>query len=103
MTMHRRNSRSLHRGGPSTREEVNPNAYITNLTDCMLVLVLGLLVAIVAYYGIDLTESDAKSDEIVGIEVNLDEDDDGSVDSRYQQTGTVYHDEQTDSYYMLPD
>ena len=59
-------ARSKHAG-----EDVNPNAYITSIADCMLVLVLGLLVALIARYNVDLQQAPVDEDEIIGVEVNL--------------------------------
>lgn len=86
-------------------EEVNPNAYLTNIADCMMVLVLGFLVAIVARYGLDLQApvEEEEEDKITGIEVNLDQNGDGTIDDDYKQTGTVYYDEKTGLYYLVQD
>lgn len=81
-------------------EDVNPNEYIGNLSDCMLVLLLGMIVALVAYYNVDLTQT-TDPDEIVGVQVNLDEDKDGLIDGGYQKRGSVYYDERTGDYYYV--
>ena len=60
-------------------EDVNPNEYIVNIADCMLVLLLGMVVALISYYNVDLTQSSASNDEIIGIEVNMDENGDAVV------------------------
>ena len=105
--MMRRNSLSL--SVASTRaveEDVNPNSYITNIADCMLVLVLGLLVALVTRYGVDLSATDPVATEdrdLVGLEVDLDADHDGVVDGNYEARGTVYYDKATGNYYMVTD
>jgi len=97
--MRRRYGRSLRRTA-ALSEDVNPNAYITNIADCMLVLVLGLLVALISYYRIDLQQQE-KEDDIIGIEVNLDANSDGEVDNNYEQAGTVYYDSETGQYYLV--
>ena len=84
-------------------EDVNPNSYINNIADCMLVLMLGFLVALVARYGLDLhvpaeTEDDAK---MTGIEVSLDQDGDGVIDDNYVRRGEAYYDESTGNYYFV--
>ena len=85
-------------------EDVNPNAYVVNVADCMLVLVLGMLVALVSHYGVDLTQQNTReNEEIIGIEVNMDENDDGEIDGSYEPQGTVYYDAETDSYYFVAD
>ncbi|MGI6217717.1 MAG: DUF2149 domain-containing protein [Coriobacteriales bacterium] len=99
--MIRRSRRSLNRGNPQNEEDVNPNSYVTNLADCMLVLAVGLLVALVSNYGLDLTSQTQQQEQVTGIEVNMDEDQDGQIDDSYEQAGTVYYDETTGKYYMV--
>ena len=99
--MRRRYSRSLMRTGTEAGEDVNPNAYITNVGDCMLVLVLGLLVALIARFNINLQEIPEEKPEIVGIEVNMDENEDGVIDDGYAKRGSVYYDEESGNYYFV--
>lgn len=80
-------------------EDVNPNAYITNIADCMLVLVLGLLVALITKYNVDLQQ--APVDEMTGIKVNMDQNSDGIIDDAYEQRGSVYYDKESGDYYLL--
>lgn len=98
----RKNSRSLGRSYGGAEEDVNPNSYVTNLSDCMLVVAVGLLVALVGHYGVDLN-SGGESEEIVGTEIVMDEDGDGVVDENFVKAGSVYYDESTGEYYMVYD
>ena len=84
-------------------EDVNPNEYIVNIADCMLVLLLGMIVALISYYNVDLTQSSGSSDEIIGIEVNRDKNDDNIIDEGYKRHGEVYYDEATGNYYFVSD
>lgn len=100
--MRRKHTRSLNRGaGRVAEEDVDPMAHLVNITDCMLVLAVGLLVALVALYGIDL-ENPEEEDEVIGIEVEMDADGDGEVDDYYEQVGEVYQSPDGD-YYMVAD
>ena len=83
-------------------EDVNPNSYMVNIADCMLVLLLGTLVALISYYNVDLTKPPV-TDEIIGIEMNMDQDGDGVIDAGFTPKGTVYVDESTGEYYMVAD
>ncbi|MBQ9067576.1 MAG: hypothetical protein IJ131_00745 [Eggerthellaceae bacterium] len=99
----RRHGRALARS-QATEEDVNPSANVVNIADCMLVLMLGILVALISHYGLDLTQPMQPVDEnedIVGIEVNLDADDDGEIDSGYERQGVVYYDPATERYYFV--
>ena len=94
----RKHSMSLHRETGTVEEDVNPNSYLTNLADCMLVMSVGLLVALVAHYGVDLHQ---EQEQIVGSEVNMDADGDGEIDGGYEEAGRVYRDPATGKYYMV--
>lgn len=96
--LRRRHGVSLSRNSVET-EDVNPNSYIVNLSDCMLVLMLGLIVALISYYNIDLTQTPAE--EIIGIEVNMDENQDGIIDDGYEKRGSVYYDSSSGEYYFV--
>ena len=95
----RKSTRSLRRDIVRVEEDVDPNSHLTNIADCMLVVAVGLLVALVAHYGLDLQQDPST----VGTQVVMDQDQDGEIDSNYTQTGTVYYDETTGKYYMVND
>lgn len=96
----RKHSTSLHRATGTVEEDVNPNSYLTNLADCMLVMTVGFLVALVTYYGIDL-QVDDEEEQLTGLEVVMDADGDGLIDDEYKKTGSVYYDSTTGKYYMV--
>ncbi|MCR5846276.1 MAG: hypothetical protein K6G78_06925 [bacterium] len=97
----RRHGTSLNRTRGASGEDVNPSAYITNIADCMLVLALGLLVALIARFDLQLDQQ--PEEQIIGIEVNMDADNDGVIDEGYEQKGEVYYDSATGKYYMVQD
>lgn len=84
-------------------EDVNPNSYLSSMADCMLVLILGLLVALIARYNVDLQQAPVDEDAVIGVEVNLDENDDGLVDDSFEERGSVYYDGETGKYYFVTD
>ena len=98
--MRRRHSRSLMEQA-SVEEDVNPSTYIINIADCMLVLVLGLLVALITRYKLDLNQ--VQVDDIIGIEISMDADQDGQVDDTYEERGSVYYDKESGKYYYVAD
>jgi hypothetical protein len=83
-------------------EDVDPNAYPTNIADCMLVLMLGAVVALITYYNVDLS-AQQEDRETVGIEVNMDANEDGVIDDQYEESGRVYYDSSTGNYYFVAD
>lgn len=96
--MRRRHTRSLI-GDYSAEEDVNPNSYITNIADCMLVLVLGFLVALITRYNIDLNK--VNPEDIIGVEIAMDADQDGKVDENYERRGSVYYDKESGNFYYV--
>ena len=94
----RKHSASLLRASSTVEEDVNPNSYLTNLADCMLVMSVGLLVALVAHYGVDLQTPDESTS---GQEVSMDADGDGQIDDSFEEAGKVYRDSATGKYYMV--
>ena len=98
--MRRKYSRSLMEQA-SVEEDVNPSTYIINIADCMLVLVLGLLVALITRYKLDLNQ--VPVDDIIGIEISMDADQDGQVDDTYEERGSVYYDKESGKYYYVAD
>lgn len=83
-------------------EDVNPNAYIINIADCMLVLMLGFLVALITRYGVDLNQVvKPETDDITGIEVVMDANQDGEIDDTFEQRGSVYYDSESGKYYFV--
>ncbi len=102
--LRRHHSISLNRVGATSSSmgiggsDVDPNSSLTNIADCMLVLMLGFLVALVARYNIDLVPQE---DKVTGIEVNMDADGDGMIDENYTNAGNVYYDSATGNYYLV--
>ncbi|NGM16812.1 DUF2149 domain-containing protein [Eggerthellaceae bacterium zg-893] len=84
-------------------EDVNPQAYIVNLADCMLVLACGFLVALVGAYNIQLTSVE-ELDQAAMAEVDPESLEqglaDGSAGNYYQDVGNVYRDPSTGIYYL---
>ena len=84
-------------------EDVNPNAYLTNLSDCMLVLAVGFIVALIVAWNVELP------DITVLDEANLTEVDDverieqavTEEGSSYNKVGEVYQDPVTGKTYVL--
>ena len=98
--MRRRHSVSLARN-QVVDEDVNPTAYMFNIADCMLVLTLGFLVALITRYNIDLNEIPIQTEDIIGIEVAMDADQDGEVDDTFEERGAVYYDKSSGKYYFV--
>ena len=80
----------------------NPMAYLTNLVDVMLVFACGLMMAIVMFWNIDLSNIDIMKEEQLKEIENPDEVvQDDSVSSDYKQKGVVYQDPETGKMYLI--
>ncbi len=83
-------------------EDVNPAAYIVNLADCMLVLACGFMVALMAFWNIDI--SSAEKVEEADLEEVQPEDAESEIQnggSSYEQAGTAYRDPKTGKVYIV--
>ena len=86
-------------------EDVNPSAYIVNLADCMLVLACGFMVALMAYWNIDLrTVEDLDADDLQDVTDSVDESTiTGTGNSSYVEAGKAYQDPKTGKVYIIAD
>lgn len=105
---------SQKRARSSASEDINPMNYMSNLSDAMLVLAVGIMLALVAAWEVDITAvaSNSKSQDLEG-EVEIVEDveslhtsSDGNgtsiEDYGLIEYGTVYIDE-NGNYYVIGD
>ena len=100
MSRHFRQRRFGGRG--AVGEDVNPSAYIVNLADCMLVLALGVIVALVSYYNVDLTGvSKLKEEDMKPIDPQTLPEEIGEGGTYYVEAGTVYMDPNTGQLYIV--
>ncbi len=85
-------------------EDVNPNSYITNLADCMLVMACGLMVALISAWNVTLPNVSEVYQTEEMREVEDLEELEGEVQSggdTYTELGKVYQDPQTGQMYMI--
>ena len=107
--MSRRKGRINHRlsGGSSLRggEDVNPMNYISNLSDAMLVLAMGIMVALVLHWNVDLEskkEEAQQQQEQQAVSFQDDElESQEKVPENATQAGQVFYDSATDTYYIV--
>lgn len=85
--------------------DVDPMSNVANLVDCMLVFMLGLIIALVAYWNVALPDKElvqlSKKDleEVQDIQQVMSQI--TSSESVYEELGTVYRDPFTNKLYML--
>ena len=85
---------------------VNPMDGLGNLADAMLVLAVGIMLALVLNWKLDLTAVSAEP-EATDEPIAISEDDMRSTDAdaldaeALQRVGTLYYDEETGTYYAI--
>lgn len=84
-------------------ESANPMDGIANMSDVMLVLACGLMMAIIMFWNVDLkaTVKTVEEQEITDSEKVQMIDDEGNVKGEYESKGRVYEDPETGKLYMV--
>ena len=107
--MSRRNVRRGRRRFRET-EDLNPMSYLSNLSDVMLILAVGIMLALVLHWNVNLEVEDPAAEETVeesGTEVTTFQNDEltdtQEVPDTAQPMGTVLYDPTTGTYYVVED
>ena len=81
----------------------DPMESMGNLMDVMLVFACGLMIALIARYNVDLTQStqDVRGMEPVEAEVGVAQESMESSDSHYAEVGVMYRDVDTGELYVV--
>ena len=107
-------------------EEVNPMNYLSNLSDVMLIFAVGMMVALIMHWGVDVSvadtladvDADTRESEAYAEYEEIDptsaaeftEEDRqrmkdnavaGEIGDGMEKTGEVYYDANTDTYYIV--
>ena len=83
-------------------EDVNPMESTSSMSDAMLVLAVGMMLAVVINWNVDINQN--KMQEIDDPEsVNSDQITDEGGTENLTEKGTVYYDENTGKYYVKVD
>lgn len=93
-------------GSFDRREEVNPMATVANLVDAMLVLAVGIMLALIVSWNLNISEAGRVNDKANKEDAVSDftEDDIDSTETpsdNLEKQGTVYYDPETDKYYVI--
>ena len=87
----------------SSDELDDPMSSMGNLMDLMLVFACGLMIALVANYGVELNSTDPDIGVMEAFDAELEEVNQGSgmSDGQYMEVGTVYRDALTGQMYVV--
>lgn len=102
--MRRLSSRRL--SGVSENESVNPMDGVANMADAMLILAVGIMLALIINWKVDITTipyTDAETDKST---VEIDEDEMKPAESDVnkddmKELGAIYYDAETGKYYIV--
>ena len=104
--MRRLSARSLR--SRSDDAPVNPMDSISNLADAMLVLAVGIMLALIINWNVDIsagkTEQAASADPAISFEqddLTESQDDAKTIEGDLTEMGKVYYDKETGTYYIV--
>lgn len=99
-TRDRRRSRHRSRSG---YEDVNPLNYVSNLSDVMLILAVGIMLALILHWDVPVGQAQQDADLQEQSTVTFSEndlDDQGEMPEDAVPVGNIYYDEETGTYYI---
>ncbi len=85
-------------------KDVNPMDYIANLVDAMLVLAVGIMLALVINWNVDISpqDTDEGNNNVSFSQEYITDTDDGVFDpDKLEKTGDLYYDKETGTYYII--
>ena len=87
---------------------VNPMDSVSNLADAMLVLAVGIMLALIINWNVDIsagtTDKTASTEPAISFEqddLTESQDDAKTIEGDLTEMGKVYYDQQTDTYYIV--
>lgn len=104
--LRRNGSGSLRSANRRPAEDINPMATVANLVDAMLVLAVGIMLALIVSWNLNVAENGQVSENVTKDDAisSFDENDVDTTEAEsenLERQGTVYYDPQTDKYYVI--
>lgn len=106
--MLRRNGSGTLRGEKRRQaEDINPMAAVANLVDAMLVLAVGIMLALIVSWNLNVSENGqvsenvSKDDALSSFDQNDVDNTEEASSEDLERQGTVYYDPKTDKYYII--
>lgn len=107
--MSRHSERKNRRNRYSRAEEINPMDHVSNLADVMLILAVGIMLALVLHWNVDIetrnsetVEETTQNKEAISFNDSDLENNEELPDSA-ERMGNVYYDPDTGTYYIIKD
>lgn len=89
----------LHSAAQRQEEDVNPMESTTNLSDVMLVLAVGMMLAVVINWNVDINKNTYKEIDDPA-KVDSEQISENGIEQNLVEKGKVYYDEDTGQYYV---
>lgn len=87
------------------REDINPMSGVANLADAMLVLAVGIMLALIVSWNLNVTEgkvnANVSKDDAASSFTEDDVKDNSTSSDNLEAKGTVYYDPETDKFYII--
>ena len=83
-------------------EELNPMNYLANLSDVMLILAVGIMLALILHWNVEIETTDVEDqaeDAVTFSDDDLKSKED--MPSDMEKKGEVYYDEESGTYYIV--
>ncbi len=97
------------RRNSAASQDVNPMESLSNLADAMLVLAVGIMLALIINWNVDITPTDSTTQNEESEKTQLEEndmtetDDQALTQENMSKIGDIYYDEATGTYYAVTD
>lgn len=91
----------------SARQDIDPMATVANLVDAMLVLAVGIMLALIVSWNLNITENGLVNDNASKKDAVSDFTEEEVTSTtetpseNLEKQGTVYYDPETDKYYVI--
>ena len=100
------------RGDRFGEEDVNPMSFLSNLSDVMLIFAVGVILALAAYWQLDISPASAREEADTPLsdartftseerEQMRSDATEGTSSEGMRKTGEVYYDPDTETYYIV--
>ena len=114
--MSRRGSSRRARSRRRVEEDINPMSYISNLSDVMLILAVGIMLSLIIHWNVNLntsddtqstnTQTESQTDNSSDIKEAFTDDDledSTEIPDSMERLGDVYYDAESGTYYIAKD
>ena len=106
MSSRDRRQRRFHGTRFGEAEDINPMNYVSNLSDVMLILAVGIMLALVLHWNVQIESAQEQTQETQSQEETVEFSDEDlqnqeDIPDNVEKAGEVYYDSVTGTYYIL--